>query len=84
MKILKSHPELEVFEWESGDWLFHGKGAWLYNERNKVDLTVVGSSNFSYRSNRRDTEVQLYMLSQDCDDLSHRLAVEAEGLFEAS
>jgi phosphatidylserine/phosphatidylglycerophosphate/cardiolipin synthase-like enzyme len=27
-------------------------------------MTVIGSSNYSYRSNRRDTECQLYIVSE--------------------
>ena len=55
--------QLRLKEYENGDWTYHAKGAWVY-EKLAEDLcpelptmTVVGSSNFSYRSNRRDTEV---------------------------
>ncbi len=44
---------------------------------------MIGSSNFSHRSNRRDTECQLYILAE-CEDLKHRLHIEASGLFENS
>lgn len=47
-----------IYEYLNGDWTFHGKGAWVQEDVAKpaVDLSVIGSSNFSYRSNRRDTE----------------------------
>ena len=58
LNMLKKQPNTELYEWQSGDWTFHGKGAWLYegDKKEGVDLTVIGSSNFSHRSNRRDTE----------------------------
>ena len=50
-----------MFEYENGDWTFHGKGAWIYEGNQEetgkeLTMSIVGSSNFSYRSNRRDTE----------------------------
>ena len=71
-----------MFEYENGGWTFHGKGAWLYEgsglEQSGKDLTmsIIGSSNFSYRSNRRDTECQLYIIPE-CDDLKQRLHNES-------
>ena len=72
---------LNLFEWESGEWTFHAKGAWFYepNENTPV-ATVIGSSNYSYRSNRRDTEAQLYMVSE-CPKFRQKIHEEAEHLF---
>lgn len=42
---------------------------------------MIGSSNYSYRSNRRDTECQLYILPE-CEDLKKRLHLEAENLYK--
>ena len=62
LKTIKQNPKINVFEYTNGDWTFHAKGAWIYEEDAKLpELTVIGSSNFSHRSNRRDTEVQLYI-----------------------
>jgi CDP-diacylglycerol---glycerol-3-phosphate 3-phosphatidyltransferase len=83
-KMLKKFPQISIHEWESGDWTFHGKGAWLYNQEGTVDMSVVGSSNFSHRSNRKDTEAQLYILASDCKDLQSRLADEADNLYANS
>ena len=49
---------VKVHEWESGEWTFHAKGAWIYEEgrENLPQATIIGSSNFSFRSNWRDTE----------------------------
>ena len=74
-KMLKANnPNIRLYEWESGDWTFHGKGGWLYEDSNKneVDMTIIGSSNFTYRGNRRDTEAQLYIVAE-CDHLKKRL-----------
>ena len=68
-----------MYEYESAGWTFHGKGAWLY-ENNDVTMSVIGSSNFSYRSNRRDTECQLYVVPE-CADLRRRLDEESKFLF---
>ena len=85
IEMLKRYPQLKIYEWEAFGWTYHAKGAWFYNpERpDKVDLSVIGSSNYSHRSNRRDTECQLYILAE-CEDLQHRLHMEASGLFENS
>jgi CDP-diacylglycerol--glycerol-3-phosphate 3-phosphatidyltransferase len=58
LQLLKKYPQLKMHEWEAFGWTYHAKGAWFYNpeEKDKVDLSVIGSSNYSYRSNRRDTE----------------------------
>ena len=60
----KKHQNISIHEYEKGDWSYHAKGAWVYEkplagESDVVGpaLTVIGSSNYSYRSNRRDTEL---------------------------
>jgi len=44
-------------------------------------MSVIGSSNFSFRSNRRDTECQLYLIPE-CDQFKKRLHEESSNLFE--
>jgi phosphatidylserine/phosphatidylglycerophosphate/cardiolipin synthase-like enzyme len=46
-------------------------------------MTVIGSSNFSFRSNRRDTECQLYIVPE-CEDFKKRMHEECEHLFSHS
>lgn len=75
----KTPGSLQIFEYENSDWTYHAKGAWVYEDE-KVTLSVIGSSNFSYRSNRRDTECQLYILPE-CKDLQKRLDDESKFLF---
>ncbi len=60
LKANKSQGNISINEWEKGEWTYHAKGAWLYEKDNiRPDLpvmTIIGSSNYSARSNRRDTE----------------------------
>jgi len=45
-------------------------------------MTVIGSSNFSHRSNRRDTEVQAYLVpALDNLEMRQRLHDECEHLY---
>ena len=58
LKMLKKNPNINIHEYTNGDWTYHAKGAWFYEgDSEKVEMTIIGSSNFSHRSNRRDTEV---------------------------
>ena len=77
---------VHLYEYENGDWTFHGKGAWLYEgdgtkSAENLTMSIIGSSNYSYRSNRRDTECQLYILPE-CEDLKKRLHDESQHLFD--
>ena len=57
LKANKGKDNINIFEYENGDWTYHAKGAWFYEESEDTPaMTVIGSSNYSYRSNRRDTE----------------------------
>ena len=80
LKQLKNPEAVEMYEYESAGWTFHGKGAWLY-ENDQLSMSIIGSSNFSYRSNRRDTECQLYVVPE-CPDLKRRLDEESKFLFD--
>jgi CDP-diacylglycerol--glycerol-3-phosphate 3-phosphatidyltransferase len=45
---------------------FHGKGLWYYPKNKKSpNMTIVGSSNFGYRSVYRDIEAQLVIYSDN-------------------
>ena len=78
-RLFKQAENVEIFEYENSGWTFHGKGAWIYEDylpiaedkltkESRVTMSIIGSSNFSYRSNRRDTECQLYIVPE-CPDL---------------
>ena len=73
---------INLYEWARGDWTYHAKGAWFYEDEQLPSLSIIGSSNYSHRSNRRDTEVQLYIApSEQAVELKHRLHNEANDLF---
>ena len=56
--LQKQIPNLKVWEWLNGSWTFHAKGAWIYEEKQSCpSATIIGSSNFSQRSNRKDSEL---------------------------
>lgn len=76
---------ISIHEYENGDWTYHAKGAWFYEADEPAGpvATIIGSSNLSKRSNRRDTEVQLYMIAE-CDEFKARLHSEQEHLFSSA
>lgn len=82
---VKNADAVHMLEYERPGWTFHGKAAWLYENdeqgKDAVTMSIIGSSNFSYRSNRRDTECQLYVLPE-CEDLQRRLDEERKFMFE--
>lgn len=88
LRVLSSNKKqgnIQIHEWENGEATYHAKGAWLYENaaQHGPSMTVIGSSNYSYRSNRRDTEAQLYMVS-DCPQFQRKLHGECEHLFSKS
>ena len=82
LRETQKHKNVRMFEYENGEWTFHAKGAWLYEKTQPhlPQMTIVGSSNFSRRSNRRDVEAQLYIVS-DCDIFKQRMHDECQSLF---
>ena len=75
-KFIKSHKQdkrIKLFEYERSNWTFHGKGLWYYGiNQQKPMLTIIGSSNFGYRSVYRDVEAQLVIYSRNakfCNEL---------------
>lgn len=85
-KLLKKnkHGNLKIFEYENGEWTYHAKGAWIYEKSlphpELPVMTIIGSSNFSQRSNRRDTECQLYIVS-DSVEFRQRMKEESDNLY---
>lgn len=85
LKQNKNLQNIRMFEWEHGEWTYHAKGAWFYEKEDPTlpVMTVIGSSNYSARSNRRDTECQLYIVS-DCNEFRQRMKDESDNLFKNS
>eukprot|EP00347_Sterkiella_histriomuscorum_P003103 403365574 len=95
LKQNKNNQNIKIHEWEMGEWTYHAKGAWFYENESTSDskrvddtsdlpvMTVIGSSNYSARSNRRDTEAQLYIVS-DCLSFRKKMKEESDHLFKNS
>ena len=65
---------IKLYEYQKEDCTFHSKGVWYllaeeYNQNQKwrCPMTIIGSSNFSYRSYLRDSECQFYIVTK-CPD----------------
>jgi len=83
-KVLKENVQSRVnmFEFRKAGWTFHGKGMW-YSELGSPCMTMVGSPNFGYRSEMRDLESQIIILTKN-EDLQTRLKHEQDHLFKHS
>jgi len=66
-KLAKNkNDHVNLYEFYKGQWTFHSKGAWFYeNKEDFPSLTAIGSTNYSHRSYFRDTELNFYIYSQD-------------------
>jgi len=82
LKDTRKGQNVRMFEYENGEWTFHAKGAWVYEKSQPEvpQMTIIGSSNYSRRSNRRDTEAQLYIVSE-CEEFKKRMHDECESLY---
>ncbi|KAF7989769.1 hypothetical protein HCN44_008443 [Aphidius gifuensis] len=57
---------IQLREFIRSDWTYHAKGLWytLPHEK-KPSLTLIGSSNFGYRSVERDLETQIVVVTKN-------------------
>ena len=96
LKSNRKYGNIKVHEYSFGDWTFHAKGAWIFEESKDAasedhggsgdnplpSLTIIGSSNFSHRSNRLDQEAQLYIApSEQAVEFKYRVGRECRQLF---
>ncbi|GMT10651.1 hypothetical protein PFISCL1PPCAC_1948 [Pristionchus fissidentatus] len=72
---------VELLEWSRKGWSFHAKGIWC-DRGNRID-TIIGSSNYGYRSLYRDLEAQIVVSTTNAS-LMNRLREERNGLLEFS
>ncbi|CAB3396742.1 unnamed protein product [Caenorhabditis bovis] len=70
-----------LFEYNRKGWTFHAKGLWIL--RRGFAATLVGSSNFGYRSVHRDLEAQLLLVTKS-EELFRRLSFEKRRLHDHS
>ncbi|KAI6228817.1 CDP-diacylglycerol--glycerol-3-phosphate 3-phosphatidyltransferase [Aphelenchoides fujianensis] len=74
---------IDLFEFHRPGWSFHGKGIWIEPKDARAGwaATVVGSSNFGYRSTNRDLEAQVLICTTN-EKLRREMAEERRGLME--
>ncbi|GMS80207.1 hypothetical protein PENTCL1PPCAC_2382 [Pristionchus entomophagus] len=70
---------VELVEWSRKGWSFHAKGLWC-DRGDRID-TVIGSSNYGYRSLHRDLEAQIVVSTTNAS-LMKRLREERNNLLE--
>jgi CDP-diacylglycerol--glycerol-3-phosphate 3-phosphatidyltransferase len=73
---------LSIYEYERKGWTFHAKGFWcsLPGEEEGPNVTLIGSSNFGYRSRDHDLEAQLWIFSK-APHLRQQLERERDDLY---
>jgi CDP-diacylglycerol--glycerol-3-phosphate 3-phosphatidyltransferase len=72
---------IRLYEYQRHGWTFHAKGLWCYNQDEALPyMTLIGSSNFGYRSKHRDLEAQLFLTTLD-PALRAKLKEETDLLF---
>ncbi|RIA94046.1 hypothetical protein C1645_690178 [Glomus cerebriforme] len=55
---------IKILEYKRPEWTFHAKGLWCYlNGESWPSLTIIGSSNYGYRSTERDLEAQAILIT---------------------
>ncbi|KAJ1501078.1 CDP-diacylglycerol--glycerol-3-phosphate 3-phosphatidyltransferase [Coelomomyces lativittatus] len=82
-RVYQHHQQhrIDLKEYDRDQWTYHAKGVWLSPSTSRAPtVTVIGSSNFGYRSEARDLEAQLLLLTQH-PPLQAQLAREVEGLW---
>ena len=68
---------VRLLEYSRPEWTYHAKGLWCHGER--AAMTVVGSSNFGYRSVARDVEAQVTVVTTNAA-LKERLSNEQRNI----
>ncbi|XP_041364721.1 CDP-diacylglycerol--glycerol-3-phosphate 3-phosphatidyltransferase, mitochondrial-like [Gigantopelta aegis] len=75
---------LQLFEYFRDKWTFHVKGLWYYLPNNNLpSMTMIGSTNFGYRSVYRDLECQLAVVTEN-PQLAEQLREEHARLYQSS
>ncbi|EFO90784.1 CRE-PGS-1 protein [Caenorhabditis remanei] len=72
---------VQMYQYFREGWTFHAKGLWA--EHHNQIMTLIGSSNYGYRSVHRDLEAQIMVVTKD-PKLVERLREEKNRLFEYS
>lgn len=80
--MMKEKCGIQIFEYKKQGWTFHAKGLWCYlpSDGCLPSMTLIGSSNFGFRSRQRDLEAQLYLITLE-PSLRSKLQQETDFLF---
>ena len=62
-KQMSQPTDISIWYYNRVAWSFHAKGIWLFHPY--FFMTIVGSTNFGYRSVYRDNEAQIVILSKN-------------------
>lgn len=81
LKLIRNDDSLSLFYYDRPGWSFHAKGIWASNR--EYYLTLVGSTNFGYRSVYRDNEAQIIIATSD-KQLSQAFDQEYQDLLSQS
>lgn len=88
-----SSRSVSLYEYNRDNWTFHAKGAWCHVNTKSGDgpaasssqypnLTIIGSSNYGYRSVYKDVEAQLVIYAPRSIGFQTKLNTERQRLFE--
>jgi CDP-diacylglycerol--glycerol-3-phosphate 3-phosphatidyltransferase len=75
--------DIDIFEYKRKNWTFHAKGMWYYpsNNNHLPIYTIIGSSNYGYRSVFKDVEAQVLIYSKN-KDLQAKFDDERKKIFD--
>lgn len=63
LKRIQANNGIRIWYYNRPDWSFHAKGIWLFSSN--FAMTIVGSTNFGYRSVYRDNEAQIVIVTKN-------------------
>ncbi|CAG8534918.1 9627_t:CDS:2 [Funneliformis mosseae] len=73
---------IKIQEYKRPGWTFHAKGLWCYiHGESWPSLTIIGSSNYGYRSTERDLEAQAILITNNIQ-LRKKIHEELEHISE--
>lgn len=79
---LNQDKRISLHEYKREKWTYHAKGLWYSSTTEKLpSFTIIGSSNYGYRSMYRDVEAQILIKSKD-ESLQKQIDQERKSLYE--
>jgi CDP-diacylglycerol--glycerol-3-phosphate 3-phosphatidyltransferase len=78
MGILSDSSRYQMLEYSRPGWTFHPKGIWV-SKKSELTDTIIGSSNFGYRSRCRDLEIS-FRVKLNSANLRSQFRQELDGI----